>query len=368
MKNRRLIAIAASICLIVVFLTTSLLVGCGTKEAEVIELSWNSHFNAQHGLYLAGQYYADRVNEETNGRVVITTFPTGTLSSAPEVFEGVVAGVSDIGAASPAYTPGRFPAVDSTSVPLPSKSAYVTSHMGSDFWFHFQPAEWDDVHVLWIDAAGPYVLSSTDKQIKTPADLKGLKLRASGPQAAAFAAALGGTPVSVPMPEVYEAASKGILDVLVTPVETHKGWRHAEVTKYVTKLPVTFTTPGFSVMNMDKWNALPADIQKIMTDLAQEQLEVQAKVWRYIDIEGEQYFLSLGGGREIYVIPDSEAQIWVDLVIPVINDYIKEKTALGLPAADYVKYNQERAEYWNARIPDDQEVIDFVEKEVFKTR
>ena len=52
------------------------------------------------------------------------------------------------------------------------------------------------------------------------------------------------------------------------------------------------------------------------------------------------------------------------MVKPVTDKYIKDKTAMGLPAADYVKYLWERGEYWNKQYPGDDKVRAWAEKEL----
>ncbi|MGB9886043.1 MAG: hypothetical protein ACPLRW_03495, partial [Moorellales bacterium] len=175
-----------------------------------------------------------------------------------------------------------------------------------------------------------------------------------------------GVPVAMPMSEAYEAASKGVVDALLIPLEPLVTWKHAEVTKYVTKLPFTCASPPFCAMNARVWNSLPEDIQKIFDEVANEMVEVMAKAWWYGDLKGEQYFLSLGGGREIVEVPSPEAGIWEEKLLSLRDKYVSEKTAAGLPAEEYVKYLDERIEYWNSQQPDPQTVIEWVEKELLK--
>ena len=72
---------------------------------------------------------------------------------------------------------------------------------------------------------------------------------------------LGAVPVGLPRPEVYIALQKGIVKAAVGPYEALKGFREAEVTKYLTIVPGYYNKVFFVTMNYDKWNALPKDIQ-----------------------------------------------------------------------------------------------------------
>ena len=65
-------------------------------------------------------------------------------------------------------------------------------------------------------------------------DLKGMKIRGTG-TSIKVVEALGATPVAMPQPETYDALQKGVVDGLVSPIETLKGWKFAEVIKSTTE-------------------------------------------------------------------------------------------------------------------------------------
>ena len=75
-------------------------------------------------------------------------------------------------------------------------------------------------------------------------DLKGLKVRSPG-SVAGMIKALGATPVSMPMPEVYQALQKGVVEGAVYPEETNKGWKMGEVTDYSIACYPTAYSVGF---------------------------------------------------------------------------------------------------------------------------
>ncbi len=335
-------------------------------EPKPIEMKFAFQYPNVSTIGKGLEYFANEVNKRSGGRVKITTFPSATLLAPDKVYEGVVTGISEIGNTTPAYTAKRFPANDATLLPMPIKSAWSISMASQDWYNKFKPQEFKDTHFLFYVSCGPYVLVSRDKPIMKPEDLKGMKVRAAGLQAGAFVKALGGTPVSMPMVEVFEATSKGLVDVLLVPTETLGAYKHGDVTKYLTKLPVSFANPTVTVMNLRTWNSLPKDIQKIFDDVSKEMTDIAGKAWQYGDIVGEEYFKKLGGGRKIIEIPPAERANWANLVKPLTESYIKEKK--NLPAAEYVKYLEERINYWNARQPDNKAVVDFVEKNVMTTK
>jgi TRAP-type C4-dicarboxylate transport system substrate-binding protein len=124
--------------------------------------------------------------------------------------------------------------------------------------------------------------------------------------------------------------------------------KFAEVVKYVTSTwrlgtGITF----YCVMNKNKWNALPPDIQKIVTEIAIETKDKQGALWNEMDIEGTDLFKSQGG--QIIPLSDSEAAKWIKAVEPVVGDYKKNMIGKGYKDAEvdaWVKYIKERTDYW----------------------
>jgi TRAP-type C4-dicarboxylate transport system substrate-binding protein len=121
----------------------------------------------------------------------------------------------------------------------------------------------------------------------------------------------------------------------------------------------------FVVMNKDKWNSLPEDIQNIFTEVSGEWIEKHGKVWTYYDKVGIDYFLTFEGREVIDLSPDEMGR-WVAATAPLIDQYISEKTALGLPAADYEAYLLQRTEYLAGISPTEEACVDWVEKELLE--
>lgn len=352
------------ICIVALFVLVSI---STVRAAEApIELKLAAQYPPQSLPGSTMQYFADLVQKRSNGRVKITVYPSNTLVPVEKAYEAGVTGISEIINCTPAYTAGRFPANDATLVPLAIKTAWTFTHTAQDFYDKFKAKEFDDTHVLFFNSCGPYVLMSKTKPILKPEDMKGMKLRAAGVQAGEIVKALGGTPVSVSMSEAYEAISKGVVDGLVVPAEALKPYKLADVTKYMTRLPLSFSNPNLTTMNKKKWESLPPDIQKIITDAAKEMVEVGAKAWWYGDIVGEEYFLGLGGGRKIYEIPRAEFPAWEKPLAPIRAAYVEKNK--NLPGNEYIKYLDERTEYWNGRQPDKKAVVEWVEKNLLKSK
>jgi hypothetical protein len=81
--------------------------------------------------------------------------------------------------------------------------------------------------------------------------------------------------------ETYEPISKGVIETTSSPPEVLKAFKIAEITKYVTILPINTVTPVYNVMNKDRWDFLPKDIQKVFTEVSKEAVEWDVRAWWY---------------------------------------------------------------------------------------
>lgn len=335
------------------------------SDNKTYEFTYSVFFPPVHKNSILAQKFADEINARTNGRVKITVFAGGTLTKAPQVYDGVLNGLSDMGMSVVSYTVGRFPAAEMVELPHGYLNGYVATKVANDFYNEFKPKEFDNVHVLYFHAHGPSVIFSTKKPVKQLEDLKGMVIRSTG-VGATIIEALGGKGYGAAQGEAYELMSKGTIDGSYTPRETLEGWKQAEVVKYVTECPEVGSTANmYVVMNKDKWDGLPPDIQKVFTDVSNEWIDKHGMTWTNYDISGMQFFKTFDG-REVITLSPEESARWVQATRPLTDSYIKERSAKGLPAEQYEKYLAERAQYWAGKSPTDQQCIDFVQSEFAK--
>jgi TRAP-type C4-dicarboxylate transport system substrate-binding protein len=305
-----------------------------TVNAETYNLTYSIFFPATHGQAKAGEAWAKEVEKRTQGRVKITVFPAGTLTPADQCYDGVVKGISDIGMSCFAYTRGRFPLTEALDLPLGYPNGKVATYVVNDFFKMFKPKELDDVQVMYLHAHGPGLLH-TIKPVSTLEDMKGMKIRSTG-LSSKVVTSLGGVPVAMPQGSTYESLQKGVVDGTIGPFEVLKGWKQGEVIKSTTNCSsVGYTTTMFVVMNKQKWNTLPKDIQKIISDVNQEWIAKHAQTWDDLDAEGKAF--TLGLGNKIIPLTPAENARWKKAISPVVDEFVKAADAKGLPGTKAVK-------------------------------
>lgn len=325
---------------VTLFFLLSAWLGAGELWAQQkpIELTYSIFFPAPHKNTVLATQWAEEINKRTNGRVKITMFPGGTLTPADKCYDGVVKGLSDIGMSVVSYTRGRFPLTEVIDLPLGYKSGLAATKLVNAYYRKFKPKEFNDTQVMYFHAHGPGILH-TKKPVTKLEDLKGMKIRSTG-TVAKIVAALGATPVAMPMPETYDALQKGIAEGVMCPVEALQGWKLGEVVKSTTlNYGSAYTIAFFVVMNKEKWNSLPPDIQKVIQEVNEEWIEKTGKSWDEIDTAGMEFVKKLG--NKVVPLSKEEDERWVKAVQSVFDDYVKSMKEKGLPGEEALKFCRE---------------------------
>lgn len=192
-------------------------------------------------------------------------------------------------------------------------------------------AEYPGVRVLWLDTSPTCRIETVKKPINTLEDLKGLKIRVTGVTAVETAKALGYTPVTMPMGDVYLALERGVLDGTAIPVEVLVSRKWAEVLKHV----VGNTDLGHDafavVINIDTWKKLPLDVQKVINELSgQWASDFTGKEWDKFEVEAEKITKAKYGVKYTYLSKEELAR-WNKLLKPVKDKYAESLEAKGLP-------------------------------------
>jgi TRAP-type C4-dicarboxylate transport system substrate-binding protein len=315
--------------------------------ADVIKLKAANYLPVTHPMSELSKWFCDEVKSRTNGRVEITYFPGGTLLNPVKMYDGVITGITDLGFSHIQYTRGRFPVTEVFDLPLGFPSGWVATQVSDEFYNKYKPKEWSDVQVLYLTTSGPLILQTIKKPVKTLDDIKGIKIRATG-QLSDVITALGGLPIPLQMPDVYDSLRRGVIEGVTVDLSTLKFWKFAEVVKYVTSTwrlgtGITF----YWVISKRKWDALPSDIQKIFMEIANEAKEKQAVLWNDMDIQGRDLFTSQGG--KIIDLSNREVARWKKAVEPVFDSYKKAMVSKGFKESEideWIKYIGDRTDYW----------------------
>lgn len=237
-----------------------------TSVAETINLKFSSPWPPRHPQHtMLIEPWGKRISELTGGRVKVTLFPGQALGKAADHYDMAVKGICDIALTNPMYTPARFQLTSVFWLPFMVTSAEDTSVALWKTYDKYFREEYNEVKVLWLYVHAPGQIFTRKKAINTLEDLKGMKIRATNPHIQETLKMLGASPVFIPVPEVYNALERGVVDGTAMPFEGLWVFKQHEVVDYAVVCNLyTMTFP--IVMNKAKWESLPADVQKIMED------------------------------------------------------------------------------------------------------
>ena len=308
-------------------------VSTAEKAEKTYEFNYAVFFPATHLQAQTAEAWAKEVESRTNGRIKISMFHGGTLTKAAQTYEAVETGVADIGMSVFAYTRGRFPLIEALDLPLGYPDGVTATRIANEMVKKYKPEELSGVHVLYLHAHGPGILASK-KEVHSISDISSMKIRATG-LSAKIVTALSGTPVSMSQGDTYESLQKGVVDATFCPVETLKGWKQGEVIDYIVDTKaVGYTTTMFAVMNKDKWNSLPEDLQKIVTEVSDEWIVKQGEAWDESDRQGEAFVKELG--KTFISLSDEENSKLKAAMEGVYKEYVDAAEGKGLPGADFL--------------------------------
>jgi hypothetical protein len=141
-------------------------------------------------------------------------------------------GVVDVVWTLPGNTAGRFPRIEVFELPFMMNNAEATSKAYWEYVQTWRPDEFKDVQVIALQVHGPGMFHTADKQIKSVADLKGMKVRGPRARSPRCWASVGATPVGMPLPQIPDALSKGTIDGCVIPWEVVPSVKVHELTKF----------------------------------------------------------------------------------------------------------------------------------------
>ena len=120
--------------------------------------------------------------------------------------------------------------------------------------------------------------------------------------------------MGMPITEVYDSLSRGVIEGVITGYEPMKEYKLAEVVSYATEFRDTFVVGGYTVMNKQKWESISSQDQKTIEAINDEWIEKQAKLWEVQDQAGKDLLLQRKG--KIIKFSAEEDARWTKAVFP----------------------------------------------------
>jgi TRAP-type C4-dicarboxylate transport system substrate-binding protein len=278
--------------------------------------------------------WCDKINKQSNDRLKCQIFPAMQLGGTPpQLFDQVRDGVVDIVWTVPTYAAGRFSKSEVFELPFMAHTAKSGSQALWQYVHKNALDEFKGVRPILMHVHDGSVFHFRSKPVKRLEELRGMKIRAATRINARMLAALGATPVQMPLPQVAEALSKGVIDGAMVPWEGVPAIKLHEIAKYHLETPPG--APRFSntifvmAINPAKYDSLPADLKKVID--ANSGLAMSAwageKGWD-ATVEAHRK-LAKDRGNDFTVLSDEELARWVKASENVDDNWVREVTAKG---------------------------------------
>lgn len=226
-----------------------------------------------------GDMFAKKVAADTNGTVTIKIFGNGTLGNEEQLQQGVQSGTVDIAIAGTFSHLVPWAGVLETPLLYSSLDQFVRAYsgqVGKDLMA--QLGKDANVKPLFVAPHGGFrYITTKNTPVRSPADMKGLKLR--NPDVPAFnvmAKAVGAIPVPLDFSELYTALDRGVVQAQHNPLGNIVGSKLYEVQGYLSMVPWGIS-PHIVSMSLRAWNKLSPDQQAgVMKAAAETQQDYPA--------------------------------------------------------------------------------------------
>ena len=253
------------------FLASLAWAGGGTDTAggkQEASLRFAHIYAPDHGFSIGVDNIAAAAKEKSGGKLVINHFPAAQLGSETDITNGCLNGsiemvYSGCGEIGKSYTPLLIMDGPFLFSGLPHARKVFDGPIGDELWA--ECLKTTGLRHLRANYYGSRNLT-TNKAIRTPSDLSGMKIRApEQPMNIAVVRAMGGSPTPMALSEVYLALSQNVVDGQENPIPTIHSQKFFEVQRFInmtahmTQFPIIF-------INERIYQGLAPALQKILVD------------------------------------------------------------------------------------------------------
>ena len=277
--------------------------------------------------------WCEKIAKDSNNKMKCQIYPAMQLGGTPpQLIDQARDGIADIVWTLPGYTAGRFPLMEVFELPFMNNSAESASRAAWDYYTAVGSKEFPGIKALAINVHDEGYVHTREKQIRTMADFKGLKMRAPTRQTNKLLGLLGASPVAMPLPALPDALSKGVIDGFLLPWEVIPSVKAHEMVKFHSETDpasrALYTAVFILAMNQKRYDSLPADLKKVIDDNSGAALSRHfGKTWDASKPKGRQP--AVDRGNTFYTIPSSELVNWEKATAGIYDEWVKDVTAKG---------------------------------------
>ncbi len=276
-------------------------------------------------MVVGSQTFEEKLEELTNGRFDVQVYANAELGDDTVVTEAVSMGTLEVCCTTPSVFTGVCPDVGVFDMPF-----LFSNTAGADKVFDGEIGqainqtieEKGGVHILGYFENGFRNITNSVKEIHTPEDIKGMKIRT--PESEVFLKTfelLGANPTPMAFSEVFTALQQKTIDGQENPLNTIYLNNFYEVQGYVTRTGHIYG-PHMFCMNAALYNSLSPEDQAAVDEAARAAVEANRQLSRELD---EGYVAKLEeAGMTVTELTPEERELWVQAVSPIYDSYAEQ--------------------------------------------
>ena len=259
----------------------AVLTGCAKKEREVRVLKLAHVLDTEHPVHKAMVFMAERVREKSAGRMRIDVYPSEQLGSEREIIEQLQVGALAMAKASSSAIEGFVPKMRVFGLPYLFRDSehcwkVLAGPAGREILAAGEPV---GLKGLCFYDAGARSFYTRNRNVETPADLKGLKIRVQKSEMAIkMIVAMGGSATPIDWGELYTSLQQGVVDAAENNPPSFYTSLHYEVCQYYI-LDEHTRCPDVLMISTFVWNKLSPEFQRILQESADESVVYQRQLW-----------------------------------------------------------------------------------------
>lgn len=310
------------------FLVASIAVGAVCTSASALTLKVSDSHNNNHSTVIALNEMSASIKERTNGDVTVQVFGAGVLGTESEMINQLRTGILDMVRTAPTDLEKFNPVYSAFLLPYLFKDdAGVEKAMNEVKEDVFQSKPDSGFMGLAWNTAGARSFYTVDREINSPEDLAGLKIRVPNSRSMTQAVEmLGATATPVPWGEVYTALQQGIVDGAEGSPTSLIDGKFVEVVRHFS-FDRHFTIPDVLIMSTKTWAKLSDDQKAIFKEEAEKYTK------RVAELEEEKVSKAIALSKEQGVVfKDVDLEPFKARVMPLYD----ELRANNKEAADIV--------------------------------
>ncbi len=305
----------------------------GAASAQEVTLRLHHFLPPQANVpKLVLETWAENVKRDSGGRIDVQIFPGMQLGGTPpELYDQAVDGIADVIWTVVGYTPGRFPQTEVFELPFMVEDARAASYA---YWKmyerHMADKDFAETKMIatWVHGPG---LFHTKNPVRTPEDLRGMKIRGGSRLVNNLLTRVGAEPVGLPVPAVAEALSKGVIDGTTIPWEVTPALKVPELVSNHTEFEGNglYTLTFVLAMNQGAYDGLPDDLKAVIDKNAGLEMSIFTGGTQ-ADADGPARQIAVDRGNNIVTITADQQGPWRDLVQPIYDEWIADMQGRGL--------------------------------------